>query len=67
MKKTMKDRFLFRVWDKVRKAYDCSSYGENALTDSGEMLGIREETYNFTESITKWKDYKIIHNVLTAF
>ena len=56
MKKTMKDRFLFRLWDKVRKAYDCSSYGENALTDSGEMLGIREETYNFTVRITKWKD-----------
>ena len=52
----MQDRFLFRVWDKVRKAYDCSSYGENALTDSGEMLGRRAETDDFTVRITKWKD-----------
>ena len=63
----MKDRFLFRVWDKVRQSYDCSHYGENALTERCEMLGRRAETDGFTVRITKWKDYKIIHNVLTAF
>ena len=63
----MKDRFLFRVWNEESKTYDYSSYGENALTESGEMLGRRAETDDFTVRITKWKDYKIIHNVLTAF
>lgn len=34
----MQDRFLFRVWDKERKTYDYSPYGENALTESGELF-----------------------------
>ena len=34
----MQDRFRFRVWDKVRKAYDYSPYGENALTENGELF-----------------------------
>ena len=40
----MQDRFLFRVWDKKRKTYDCSPYGENALTESGEMFWIENSS-----------------------
>lgn len=34
----MNDRFLFRVFDEKSKTYDCSPYGENALTESGELF-----------------------------
>lgn len=34
----MKDRFLFRVWNEESKTYDCSPYGENSLTESGELF-----------------------------
>ena len=40
----MKDRFLFRVLNEESKTYDCSSYGENALTESGEMFWIENSS-----------------------
>ena len=60
----MQDRFLFRVWDKKRKTYDCSPYGENALTESGEMFWIENssdcsevnEEYFTVEQCTGLKD-----------
>ena len=60
----MQDRFRFRVWDKVRKAYDCSPYGENALTENGELFWKEEasdcseanEEYFTVEQCTGLKD-----------
>lgn len=40
----MQDRFLFRVWKEERKTYDCSPYGENALTENGEMFWIENSS-----------------------
>ena len=67
----MKDRFLFRVWDKVRKEYDYSPYGENALTENGELFWIENssdcseanEEYFTVEQCTglKDKDGKLIY------
>ena len=60
----MKDRFLFRVWDEERKTYDCSTYGETALTESGEMFWIEtccdcseaNEEFFIVEQCTGLKD-----------
>lgn len=60
----MQDRFLFRVWDKERKTYDYSPYGENALTESGKMFwienssdcGKENEKYYTVEQCTGLKD-----------